>query len=119
MAQPTTKGDPAGPSNLGAVNMKDRGLHFGVPAAGATAGPMDEAYGVVNLTASGVVTVPHSLGRVPNYARVVEVTSGPSGDLHASVTSVNKSSWTATTVQVRVTLTAGSIVGGQLTLLVG
>jgi hypothetical protein len=104
--------------NLGDANLANRGVSLGTGKGGTAAGKTDSVYVTVPLedTADQVVQVAHTLGRVPAWATKWEL-SGPSSAVN--VVSDSKSSWTKTTIRVRVVRTAGSLAGARLTLLVG
>lgn len=117
MAAPTVKGDPRGPTGLGAANLNPGSVKTGDPDKGVRS-QLDEGHVVINLTAAGDINAAHGLNRVPSYARVLEVVAGPSGVCHLSVCSV-KSGWSTSAIRVNVSLLSGSLAGAQLRLAVG
>jgi uncharacterized membrane protein len=104
--------------NLGDANLANRGVSLGTGKNGTAAGKTDSVYVTVSLddVADKVYTFAHALGRVPAWATKWELT-GPTSVVN--VVSDSKSSWTKTTLRVRVVRTAGSLAGARLTLLVG
>jgi hypothetical protein len=107
-------------SSLGDVNMSDRGFGFSLSESGLW-GRDDVWCRRVTLKAGDTeIEVPHALGRVPGWAHMLELESGPSNDSACVATSVKKPSWTLSTVRVRITAVgAGSIAGARATFLIG
>jgi hypothetical protein len=105
--------------SLGDANMQERGLGHGKYADGQNVGSRDSVYAFVNLSAAGLLTVPHGLGRVPGWAKLFEVVEGSDPAATIDVRSTDKPTWTRTTFRVRVQAITGSLAGMRLVFEVG
>ena len=106
--------------SLGDANLQKRGLGFGKVAHGGDAGMHDAVYVTfATSSAKSVYEIQHSLGRVAGFAMKVH-SKNPRGLTHYSVEPSEYEKWTTNTVRVHVIqVGAGSMDGGEITLLIG
>ena len=106
--------------NLGDANLMDRGVTLGSGKDGTLAGKTDSVYvsAVLEDAEDKKYSLAHSLGRVPAWANLWEMSSATGAAL---VQSYDKTAWTKTTIRVRVLRStgSGSLAGARMTLLVG
>ncbi len=106
--------------SLGDANCQERGFGHGSYVSGSTVGRRDSVWAFVVLAGSPIsVEVPHALGRVPGWAKVHEFVPKEGLDGLPGITSINKSKWTSTTIQIGVHALAGTIDGVTVVLEIG
>jgi hypothetical protein len=105
---------------IGDANIMERGVTLGTGKDGTTAGKTDSVYvsAVLVDAPDQTLALAHSLGRVPGWVTVWEMATSTGAAL---VQSSDKTSWTKTTIRVRVLKSSGSgsLAGARMTLLVG
>jgi len=106
--------------SLGDANMQDGAFSHGKIAHGERAGKMDAEYRTFRTTsAKSIYEVQHNLGRIAGFATKVKAVN-PQTQTHYSIEHYQEEKWTTNTVTVHVIqVGAGSMDGGEVTLLIG
>ena len=100
-----------GDSNMQPFGLGDGDLGDGSPLGSHDAVIAHKVLAAGDDTLSGCA-VGHTLGRVPRTVRLIQLELNPGQDAVIAVSAKNKGDWTASQVQVRIALVAGSSFAG-------
>lgn len=102
--------------------LRDKAIGLGSGIDGTAAGKLAAVYVDVDLTGLsdlGNVDVGHTLGRVPTFCELVEVTNSDGTTRGVQVNPVSKGQWTKTNARVAVVMLSGAQAGTVLKFRVG